>query len=190
MKLNINRVIKTVVLALVFTAVIPFAAANAAPAGTGTTTTTSTSTGTACSTDASIFPRWYDTLCENGNIKSPNEIGGGGNDTASTEKGLGGFITIIALNIVQMLLFVVGYVSIGFVIYGGFKYMTQGDNSSGTVAARKTIQNAIIGLVLSILSVAIIKFVAGAVDGSSTGGGGSGTTQQAASPGTVTQGTP
>jgi len=37
--------------------------------------------------------------------------------------------------------------------------MTQGDNSSGTVAARKTIQNAIIGLVLSIMSVAIIKFV-------------------------------
>jgi len=114
-----------------------------------------------------FFPRWYDGLCKgDGTIKSPNEMGGsssGGDAASNTGNKLGAWITIIALNIVGMLLYAVGYVSLGFIIFGGFKYMTSGDNSSGTVAARKTILNAVIGLVLSIMAVAIVKFIAGAV---------------------------
>ena len=115
-----------------------------------------------------FFPSWYDGLCDDkGNIKSPNEMNSTGSDAAGKPAGnLGGWITIIALNIVTMLLFAVGYVSLGFIIFGGFKYMTSGDNSSGTAAARKTILNAVIGLVLSIMAVAIVKFIAGAVGGS------------------------
>lgn len=108
-----------------------------------------------------VFPAWYEGLCDDkGNIKSPGDMPG--SDTAGK---LGGWLTRIALNIVQILLYVVGYVSIGYIIFGGFKYMTQGDNASGTAAARKTIQNAVIGLVLSIMSVAIVKFVAGTIGG-------------------------
>lgn len=108
-----------------------------------------------------IFPAWYEGLCDDkGNIKSPADMGA--KDTAGN---LGAWLTKIALNIVQILLYVVGYVSIGYIIFGGFKYMTQGDNASGTAAARKTIQNAVIGLVLSIMSVAIVKFVAGTIGG-------------------------
>ena len=98
------------------------------------------------------FPHWYDGICEGGKIKSPNEVGG-----------IGKFVTVIALNIVTILLMVVGYVSLAFIIWGGFKYMYSGDNASGTAAARKTILNAVIGLVLSIMSVAIVKVVAGAI---------------------------
>lgn len=118
-----------------------------------------------------FFPRWYDGLCgkdKEGNayILSPSEMQSSGSDAASKTAGnLGGWIAIIALNIVAMLLFAVGYVSLGFIIFGGFKYMTSGDNSSGTAAARKTILNAIIGLVLSIMAVAIVNFVAGAIAG-------------------------
>ena len=108
-----------------------------------------------------VFPTWYEGLCDDkGNVKSPADMPG--SDTAGK---LGGWLTRIALNIVQILLYVVGYVSIGYIIFGGFKYMTQGDNASGTAAARKTIQNAVIGLVLSIMSVAIVKFVAGTIGG-------------------------
>lgn len=107
-----------------------------------------------------VFPAWYEGLCDDkGNIKSPADMGNG-KDTAAN---LGAWLTRIALNVVQILLYVVGYVSIGYIIFGGFKYMTQGDNASGTAAARKTIQNAVIGLVLSIMSVAIVKFVAGTI---------------------------
>ena len=69
------------------------------------------------------------------------------------------------MNIVKILLTVVAYVSLGFVIYGGFKFMVSGDSSAGITAARKIIQNALIGLVISIMSVAIIGVIAGAVVG-------------------------
>jgi hypothetical protein len=138
----------------------------------------------ACDTGSlTFFPRWYDGLCDGkGNIKSPQQMSGGSGDAAGqTANKLGAWVTIIALNIVAMLLYAVGYVSLGFIIYGGFKYMTSGDNSSGTAAARKTILNAVIGLILSIMAVAIVNFVAGAVGG---GGSGSTTTPPAATGGT------
>ncbi len=110
-----------------------------------------------------FFPSWYDGLCKGNSIISPNEMSGTG-----TGGKLGAWISVIALNIVGMLLYAVGYVSLGFIIFGGFKYMVSGDNSSGTAAARKTILNAVIGLVLSIMAVAIVRFVAGAVGGGSS----------------------
>jgi hypothetical protein len=154
MQSKINRIITSFTLTLVFISIIP-----------ATTTFAAT-----CKGGTFIFPRWYDGLCtsDGTTIESPNAINATTTDTSTgasateanaTATNIGGWLTIIALNIVQMLLYAVGYVSIGYIIFGGFKYMTQGDNSSGTVAARKTIQNAIIGLVLSIMSVAIIKFV-------------------------------
>ena len=107
---------------------------------------------------SALFPAWYDgLLCDDGTIKSPKDFSG------NTGEQFGTWLTVIAMNIVRMILYVVGYASLIFIIFGGFKYMTQGDNSSGTVAARKTIQNAIIGLVLSIMSVAIVTFIAGSI---------------------------
>lgn len=109
----------------------------------------------------SFFPAWYDNgLCKEGKIVAPNSL------AADTATSFSQWITILALNLVSMLLTAVGYVSLGFIIFGGFKYITSGDNASGTAAARKTITNAVIGLVLSIMSVAIVRFIAGAVGGS------------------------
>lgn len=114
-----------------------------------------------CQTGATIFPRWYDGLCEsNGNIKQPKPQG---NKTEDTQKALGQFIAIIAMNIVSMILVVVGYVSLAFIIYGGIKYITSGDNSAGIAAGKKTIINAVIGLIISIGSVAIVRFVVAAI---------------------------
>lgn len=106
-----------------------------------------------------FLPRWYEGLCKTPDGKtllSPADMSG-----ANTGEKLGRWLSVIGLNIVTIILYIVGYVSLFFIIWGGFKYMTQGDNSSGTVAARKTIQNAIIGLVLSIMSVAIVQFIVG-----------------------------
>ena len=104
-----------------------------------------------------FFPRWYDNgICVGGQIQSPNAMG---TTASSTGDSIGRWVTIIALNIVQMILYAVGYISLGFIIYGGFKFMISGDSSSGTAAARKTIQNAVIGLIISIMSVAIVKLV-------------------------------
>ena len=118
----------------------------------------------ACTGETSIFPRWYDGLCKAGTngkqtIQSPADFRSG----ASDPTGIRTFITKIALNIVTIILTIVGYVSLAFIIWGGFKYMISGDNASGISGAKATILNAIIGLVLSIMSVAIVKFVGEAI---------------------------
>lgn len=119
----------------------------------------------ACTDNNFLFPKWYDGLCDaKGNIKSPAQMNSQAKDeTDKTAQKLGGWILVIAMNIVKILLMIVGYVALAGIIWGGFKYMTQGDNSSGTAAARKTIQNAVIGLIISIMSVALINFVTGAI---------------------------
>lgn len=109
-----------------------------------------------CSGDGFLgFPSWYrglvDTSTDDCNLKQP------GKDGAPQ---ITGYIARIALNVVEMGLYLVGYVSVGFIIYGGFKYITSPSDSSKITGARKTIQNAVIGLVLSILSVAIVKLIA------------------------------
>lgn len=146
------------------------------------TTTASSCVGTTTTNPLTFFPTWYDGLdCGNGNIKSPGDPSLG----SDSGKRFGTWLTIIAMNIVRMLLYVVGYASIIFIIYGGFKYMTQGDNSSGTVAARKTIQNAVIGLVLSVMSVSIVTFVVGQVSNAGSGGNCSVTSTGTGSTGTT-----
>lgn len=126
---------------------------------------TSTAMAGACDGQASIFPRWYDDLCgpDKKSVMSPDKMGRTGGTAEDTAGNLGLWLGVIAMNIVKMILMVVGYVSLGYIIYGGFKYMISGDSSAGTVAARKTIQNAVIGLVLSIMSVSIINLVTGAI---------------------------
>lgn len=109
-----------------------------------------------CNTGSVLsFPRWYDGICKDGAVISPNDH----------PQKLGGFIWAIVLNIIEMMLYLVGLISLAFVIWGGFKYMISGDNSSGTAAARKTILNAVIGLVLSIMSFAIVNAVVASTGG-------------------------
>lgn len=115
-----------------------------------------------CSGTKSIvmMPAWYDGLCQQGTsvIQSPKSLA-----TTNDPTGIGKFASIIAMNIVTILLYIVGYVALAFIIWGGYKYMISGDNSSGTSAAKTTILNAVIGLVLSMMSIAIVKFIAGAI---------------------------
>ncbi len=119
--------------------VVGLSAANASPVVAGP-----------CAGQSFILPRWYDGLCQGDTIEAP-----GGDMKA--------FIIKIALNIVAILLTVVGYVSLGFIIWGGFKYMISGDNANGVSGAKTTILNAVIGLVLSIMSVAIVNLVGDAI---------------------------
>ena len=153
---NIKKTIAAILVATGIVASLSFATVSAQ-------TPAPTSGAPKCGSGISFFPTWYDGLCNpaTGGIKSPGDPSLG----ADTSTRFGKWIGIIALNLVSMLLYVVGYVSLGYIIFGGFKYMTNGDNSSGTAAAKKTITNAVIGLVLSIMSVAIVKFIAMMVGG-------------------------
>lgn len=108
----------------------------------------------ACNDRLLTFPAWFRGLttpepdCE---IESPSE------------KGIGRFIWKIVLNVVEFMLQLVAYISIAYIIVGGFKYMTSSGSPDGMTKAKRTITNAIVGLVISIFSVAIVNVVVNAL---------------------------
>lgn len=104
------------------------------------------------------IPAWYNGLITadksgNCNISQPG----------TGEAGLNQFIWKIVLNITEIMLHLVGYLTAGFIIYGGFRYMLAAGSADGMSKAKTTIVNAVIGLTLSILSIAIVKIVSGAL---------------------------
>lgn len=106
----------------------------------------------ACSARFLGLPAWYRGLTEEDDcskLLSPTSV----------EGGLSGYIGTLILNLIEAALFLVGYISIIFLIYGGFQFLTGGATADRTAKARKTITNALIGLVISILAIAIVNFV-------------------------------
>lgn len=111
----------------------------------------------ACARSFLGFPVWYRGLTDASGsciIKSPSQL-----NTAASNDGLQKFILIVALNIVEAAMMLAGYVAVGFVLYGGFQYLTSQGDSGGAVKARTTITNAVIGLIISIVAVAIVNFI-------------------------------
>ena len=53
-------------------------------------------------------------------------------------------------------------------IFGGIRYVVSGGDSKKVTDAKNTIMYAIIGLIIAILSYAIVNFVISAVGGSAT----------------------
>lgn len=101
---------------------------------------------------------WYygltsDTDCS---IVSPSELG---------QDGMQIFVTRIILTVVEDLLQLVGYATVGFIIYGGFIYMTSSGAPDRASKGAKTILNAVIGLVIAMASIALVNFIGGTVMG-------------------------
>ncbi len=84
-------------------------------------------------------------------IKSPSSVSGG----------ISGFIWTIVLNVIEMALVIAAYIAIFFIIYGGFQFITGGASSDTVARARKTIFNAVLGLVISLGAVAITNYIFG-----------------------------
>ncbi len=95
------------------------------------------------------FPAWYNGLTDgNCNIKSPAKVGG-----------ISTFIIIIAMNFLDMLFQAVAYIAVGYILWGGFKYVTSYGEASEIVLARQRILNAVIGLVIAMVAVGIINYL-------------------------------
>jgi ABC-type Fe3+ transport system permease subunit len=78
-----------------------------------------------------------------------------GDTPVSTIEGPGGLLA----QIVNILLFAVGIISVIMIIIGGIRYATSAGNEKATQGAKDTILYAIIGLVISVLAFAIINYV-------------------------------
>lgn len=76
-----------------------------------------------------------------------------------TKLELSGYIWRIALNVIEIILGIIGYIAFFFIIYGGFQFLTGGGNPGQVEKARKTILNAVIGLVIALSAVALVNLV-------------------------------
>lgn len=65
--------------------------------------------------------------------------------------------------IIQLLLGLIGLIAVGFIVYGGFKYITARGDEKATEEAKKTILNAIIGLVVVLLSYVIVTIISNTI---------------------------
>lgn len=87
-----------------------------------------------------------------------------GEGSAAAGIGLGGgdFQEILA-DVVRTFMSFLGIIAVMVILYGGFKWMTSGGDDSKVEKARKLIINGAIGLVIILLSYAIVQFVIGEI---------------------------
>jgi hypothetical protein len=81
--------------------------------------------------------------------------------------GGGGIFTTIA----NILLFIIGALSVIMLIIGGIRYTISGGNSSAITAAKNTVIYAIVGIIVAILAFAVVNFVINALVGGGSSGG-------------------
>lgn len=67
----------------------------------------------------------------------------------------------IVINITEVILQLVGYAATVFLIIGGYKYLVAAGDPNKMVTAKNTIMNAVIGLIVSLFSVAIVNIITG-----------------------------
>ena len=99
--------------------------------------------GKNCGVDGFLgFKPWYAGLCdEDNNIAPPAQ----GDDDEIAR-----FVWTIVLNVLVDLTVAIGYLALGFVIYGGYLYiMSQGDPGKAT-RGKKTLTNAIVGTIIAL----------------------------------------
>lgn len=68
-------------------------------------------------------------------------------------------VPVVFQNIVTAALMFAGITAVFFIIIGGYKFMTSGGDPKAVEGARKTIIYAVLGLVLILLSFAIVQFI-------------------------------
>ncbi len=106
----------------------------------------------ACKTDTDSnlfsFPTWYRGLCEDSNADKVKIDGGSPAD----------IVFVIALNLIDIALRIVGIIAVGYLIYGGFRFVTSRGSPDETKKAQDIILKAVVGLVIAILSAVIVSF--------------------------------
>ena len=126
-----------------------------APATSSSSNTTTTDNvivkNDTCNSGFLGFPAWYRGLTNAScDVVSPGD---------SSSISLSGFIWTVVLNIVEMAMVAVAYVTVFFILYGGFQFLTSQGAPDGMAKARTTITNAVIGLIISLVAVGLINYI-------------------------------
>ena len=96
------------------------------------------------------FPTWYKYL-------DPTFVDGECKLTFEFPENIG----LVAAAVIEILLRVAALIAVGFVLYGGLQYIMSQGEPERLAAARSTIINALIGLVITVTATGIVSFVAG-----------------------------
>lgn len=130
------------------------------PTSTPTTKTPTTSTPTTTK-NTTIASQQGDCPSDNFEAKGPlcvpkNPFGSSG--IAGT-----GSIGSLIVQIISILLWLSGIIAVIMLIIGGYQWMTARGNDSQTVTAKKTVTNAVIGLVIVLLAYFVIQLITNVV---------------------------
>lgn len=96
------------------------------------------------------LPKWYKYLDGEGT----------GVDCTPTISGIND-IWLIVMAVIEILLRIVVLVAIGYVVYGGIRFITSRGNPDKINSARNTLQDALIGLIIAVAATAGVSFIAG-----------------------------
>ena len=75
----------------------------------------------------------------------------------------------LAKKVFNILLYLAGIIAVLFIIIGGYQYLTSGGNDEDAEKGKKTVTNALIGLIVVILAFTIVNVLTGTIGGSSGG---------------------
>lgn len=136
---------------LIFGSAITFAQS---PAPTANTTSS-----TPCTNSVSFLgiPTWYEYLT----VTERADGNGCGIDNSNVDPKK--VILLIALAIVDILTRVAAIAAVVFVVYGGVLFVLSQGEPGKIVSARKTIVNALVGLVIALLASQIVRFFASVI---------------------------
>lgn len=111
--------------------------------------------------DSSIpfLPKWYKYL----DTEFVEGQGVGGEGSCNVQFNWREDIPAILLAVFEILLRVVGLISVIFVIYGGFQYLITTGEPEKAKNARTTIINALVGMIVAMLATVIVNLIAGSI---------------------------
>ena len=92
------------------------------------------------------------------------DISGGAANGLSCAKGAGQQTSLfgtggIFTTVTNVLLFIIGAISVIMLIIGGIRYTVSGGDSSAVTGAKNTIMYAIVGIIIALLAYALVNFV-------------------------------
>lgn len=107
-----------------------------------------------------VAPSAFAETCDQTDLNVQNGVNcAQGTNTPTTLFGEGSIFTTI----VNVMLFIIGAISVIMLIIGGIRYTVSGGDSGAVSAAKNTIMYALIGLVVAFLAFAIVNWVLGAI---------------------------
>ena len=98
-----------------------------------------------------------------GTIQDGANTGQGNNVGTCLFTGINNCANGLFTTIINIMLYIIGALSVIMLIYGGIRYTISGGDSSAVTSAKNTILYAIVGIVVALLAYAIVNFVIGGI---------------------------